>query len=606
MNGSKTHREDWVRRYPPLLAMALAVLVAVFVLPSSLDLQQANPTETQQFAPVPPSSRQAPSQLGNLSSLSLGTSASLGLDAAGGPGAGPATSGGVGVPGQPGTPLGAGALPSEKDCVGDPPRQTQDPLSPPCVAYYAGNNGGATYAGVTRTEVRVLIYADAEEDYNTSEGTDSSYSGLEGKCFDLSQPVTINSVELRNYRRWQLYFNDRYQTYHRLVHFWACFSSDGDTAAGRVADAASFYAEIHPFATITSAAVEGILAPYDDYMAAHHVLIFGSLEMNDNSFYQQYPGQIWDYRPTVERQAAAFSSYVCQKVLHLPVVDSGNAGEDGKPRVLGLMTTTDPAYPNIIEYGQLIKQQVEACGGRFAATASFPLDASEMPGSYAATNMAQFKAKGVTTVIWGGGVELFQGEAAASLDYYPEWILAGDGGDDSDIYSQLEDASEWAHAWVVSYTTYYGPTSQQPCYVALQSVDPNVGSDAIYACLTDYEYEDLRQLFTGIQVAGPDLGVVSMDEGYHAIPPLANSNPAVPACFYPAGDYTCIQDSVVEHFNPDRSPPDAGALPQPLPTGCWQMLTNGARTLDGQPWPAGNINAQYQANDICNGYEDGV
>ncbi len=30
-------------------------------------------------------------------------------------------------------------------CVGDPPRQTEDPQSPPCVNYFAGENGGATY-----------------------------------------------------------------------------------------------------------------------------------------------------------------------------------------------------------------------------------------------------------------------------------------------------------------------------------------------------------------------------------------------------------------------------------------------------------------------------
>jgi len=423
-------RSDWVRCYPPLLAALAAVGIAAFILPSTLSIQQANPTETEQFAPVPPSSRPAASQVGNLSSLSLGTSATLGLDVSGGsgPGVGPAAGGAVGVPGQSGPPLGAGAVPSEKDCVGSPPRQTQDPLSPPCVAYYAGDNGGATYPGVTRTEARVLIYSDPDTEYNTSEGTDSAYTGLEGKCFDLAQPVTVNSAQLRNYQRWQLYFNNRFQTYERSVHFWVCFSTDSDTAAGRVADAASYYAEIHPFAAITSSAIDGSLTPFDTYMAARHVLIFGSLQMNEASFYQQFPGQIWDYRPTVERQAAAFSSYVCQKVLHLPVVDSGDTGEDGKPRVLGLMTMSDPAYPDIIEYGQLVKAQVEACGGRFAVTASFPLEASEVPGSYAATNMAQFKAAGVTTVIWAGGVEIFQSNVAATINYHPEWILAGDGG----------------------------------------------------------------------------------------------------------------------------------------------------------------------------------
>src|SRR5687768_9407701 len=32
-----------------------------------------------------------------------------------------------------------------RQCVGDPPRQVEDPQSPPCVPYWSGDNGGATW-----------------------------------------------------------------------------------------------------------------------------------------------------------------------------------------------------------------------------------------------------------------------------------------------------------------------------------------------------------------------------------------------------------------------------------------------------------------------------
>jgi len=76
------------RRYPPLIAAVAALAIAALVLPSSLKVQQANPSETEQFAPVPPSDHPQQTQIGDLSSLSLGTSATLGLDATGGLGAG--------------------------------------------------------------------------------------------------------------------------------------------------------------------------------------------------------------------------------------------------------------------------------------------------------------------------------------------------------------------------------------------------------------------------------------------------------------------------------------------------------------------------------------
>src|SRR5688500_10546893 len=48
-------------------------------------------------------------------------------------------------------------FPCLRRCVGDPPRQLEDPQSPPCVPYWQGDNGGATWKGVTRDEVRVVI-----------------------------------------------------------------------------------------------------------------------------------------------------------------------------------------------------------------------------------------------------------------------------------------------------------------------------------------------------------------------------------------------------------------------------------------------------------------
>jgi hypothetical protein len=45
-------------------------------------------------------------------------------------------------------------------CVGDPPRQTEDPQSAPCVNRpFVGDNGGATWKGVSANEIRIGIPA---------------------------------------------------------------------------------------------------------------------------------------------------------------------------------------------------------------------------------------------------------------------------------------------------------------------------------------------------------------------------------------------------------------------------------------------------------------
>src|SRR5207248_1022396 len=96
-----------------------------------------NPGQTLEYAPVP----------GNAGQTAAGNFAGLGIGSSGtGPGA---AGGGQGVEAPPlGQLLGQGAAPSTKQCVGHPPRQTEDPLSPPCVAFFTGDNGGATYRGV--------------------------------------------------------------------------------------------------------------------------------------------------------------------------------------------------------------------------------------------------------------------------------------------------------------------------------------------------------------------------------------------------------------------------------------------------------------------------
>src|SRR5581483_5682288 len=115
-----------MRRYPPLAASVVALALAVFALPSALNLPQANPGQTLEYAPVPGSSNSG--QSGNFAGLGLGQG-------------GQAQGGGLAPPP---APAGTGSQPSGKQCVGNPPRQTEDPLSPPCVAFYSGNNGGAT------------------------------------------------------------------------------------------------------------------------------------------------------------------------------------------------------------------------------------------------------------------------------------------------------------------------------------------------------------------------------------------------------------------------------------------------------------------------------
>src|SRR4051812_19735970 len=112
--SGRSRRSDLGRRYPPLVSVAFAMALAAFVLPSALSLPQTNPTQSLEYAPVPPSDENPSTAQGNTSSLGLATSGSVQADGAGGSGAGMAPVASVRVP------LGAGTVPRTKRCVGSP------------------------------------------------------------------------------------------------------------------------------------------------------------------------------------------------------------------------------------------------------------------------------------------------------------------------------------------------------------------------------------------------------------------------------------------------------------------------------------------------------
>jgi hypothetical protein len=590
---------DWANRYPPLLLLVLIAFIALAVLPSALNLPQNNPSQTLEYAPIPPKDQDNAPPAGNIASLGLAGGSTLAQ--AGNGGEGP---GGAAAPGQ--GPAGAGRNPSLKHCVGQPLRQTEDPMSPPCVANFSGNNFGATYQGVNKDEIRILIYIEGNfTDCVTSQGCETRPSGV---YVDLAQPPKSDDTwTIRTFRGWQRYFNDRYQTYNRFVHFILYYSNSNTGSISpeqRRGDAADNFATVHPFAMLNYGTTGGNADAYTQAMNDRGVLTFGSFVGRPASFYQQYPKLVWGYQPSIEVQAKIFSTYVCQKVVAPgKVTFAGDQSMIGKPRVLGLLRSADDSNPGFGQFAALVKSQVEACGGHFAAEETFPqagfVQSSQYSPRYATAGVADFKQKGVTTIIWPQGYETNYSHQASAAQYNPEWIIAGDHNHEGVEAGGQQDQSEWDHAWVVTTVPYTKPVDQTVCYQAYRSADPDASPTDVSLVCTGTYYQDLERLFTGIQVAGPRLGPSSVDHGMHAIPAIPSKSNEIPACYYEPGDYTCVKDSVPMWWD---SQCQLSASSRP---GCWRMPEKGRRYLAGQ-WPSGDVIAQKQPNDLPNSFDGGI
>ncbi|MHB1923202.1 MAG: hypothetical protein ACYCSJ_00755 [Acidimicrobiales bacterium] len=502
-----------------------------------------------------------------------------------------------------GVPSGQGGSPPELyQCVGG--RQTFDTLSPPCSAYqYQGSNGGSTYQGVSGGLVKILIYYDGNPTLNTPRGEDAPDPNT---IINMDDPPKQNEIgQTFVNRAWEHYFDLHYQTYNRHVQFWVQYGSESSQgtadASTREADAAFGYQTVHPFAVIDYGDLGGFQDVYNNYMVSHGVLLFGSAFGRTSAFYDKYPGLQWGYDPTTEEDAQYYAKLVCTKLNGLPTDDAGGS-LNGHPRKFGFIEDGDPSATNYAAEDSLVLQDLKSeCGLVPSVTVSFPhdgyaVDTQTVP-SYAVENMTKFDQAGVTTVLWPAGYEVKQTQEADQLNYVPEWILGDDPVQFSSFGADFQDTKEWAHAWIESSVTYTPAAHQEICYLAYRSVDESA-ADADVSDIACAEYNDLRQLFDGIQVAGPKLTPHSIDEGFHAIPAVPSTNPQVPACFYNAGDYTCVKDAVLEWWD------GSGTDPNNSQPGCWRMIENGTRFLNN--FPTGNLTAQQAASDVCNGYDTTV
>ena len=577
-------KQVWIRKYPPLAALVVALVITVMVLPNALNLPQSNPSTVLEYAPVPPEDDDNPPQVGSMSSLGLGTSTGL-KDG----------SNNTNTP-KPNAPRDSGGeTPVTKRCVGKPLRQTEDPNSPPCVPFFEGDNGGATWQGVTGEEIRVLVY---HQTYMRGNGETTPASG--SYCdIDASKPnETKGCVDpntgikdvypVRITRAYSKYFNDRFQTYNRRVHFFVYFSG-ADSAAARRSDAADNWERLKPFAVIDKASFGGFNDVYAEAMALRRVSVYGQFAGLKNSFYRKLAPMVWSFFPDIEHAADIYTSYVCMKVAPFQVSHAGDDKQqikmNGTDRVYALMYTTDPKYPGYKYLADLVREGLKSCpnGAKVPIATeiqfkrnTYSVDASSESANEAQLNIAELRQKKVTTVLWAGGHEAQHSAAAFTAQYFPEWVIAGDQQNDALDPTRYQNQDAFRHAWTISALLNESKIADAPCRQAFREASPDSDEDFEETDACNF-YRGFFSLFKAIQVAGPELSPASVDQGHHAIPKQASNNPFVAACFYDPGDYTCVKDAQESWWDPDAPDPEGNVDVK----GCWRMVRNGKRYLAG-------------------------
>ncbi|MEY2475600.1 MAG: hypothetical protein QOG87_915 [Actinomycetota bacterium] len=539
------------RKWVPLVSVAVAYVMIATLLPNPLRIPTDEATATAEFAPVV--GKRTNQSGGSLSETGFASSEGLG---SGGDGLGEFGLGLDNPLAQLPSPV---SRPRQKTCYGDPPRQAEDPLSPPCVAFFEGDNGGATYPGVTGDKVTAVMY-DGLSDIPDGE--------------DMCKPYSDeDSLSTRTLKAMQNYFQKRYQTYGRRV----CIVKQADSGVedvNRKGDAIKTVQEYNPFAVMSFA------EPNDDeylkQISKQGVTSFGLNFFQPQSYYEQNSPLAFSFFDTREEHAEITAAYICEKLIKNKVTHTDDPTLRGQTRRVGLIYNTGAESAGGEDMAPEIKRRAkQKCGFEFAAEFKYPYDATTSGGAGNSQAIADMRNKNINTVFmmsYADAILLAQ-QTASNSAYFPEWFVNStsvlDVGPVARVFSDPRQKT-----FGVSLRWRTPGIRETFWYQAYQSEQPNTLAEARWGFSWYYL---LLNLFTAVQAAGPKLTPDAIARGMFTFKTDQLDNPYVPSGEYgePA-DYAFVSSYMEFFWDPRGTPPDGNPS-----EGCVRVTNEGRRFRPG-------------------------
>ncbi|HEX7168841.1 MAG TPA: hypothetical protein VF230_17825 [Acidimicrobiales bacterium] len=348
------------------------------------------------------------------------------------------TAGGGGAGGGGGGGGGGGLTGDTSHCVDG--RQFDPKIfyyGPKCVAKWGGgNNGGATYQGVTDKEIKVVVYrgkpnpqVDAILDAIGSNPPDPWVTDFMHKTVE--------------------FMNQKFQFYGRKLvvreFFGKCDTVPPNYTCLRgemrdVVRAEKPYAVLWP--TI-------LASPAFDELSALKVVNIGGQHFRNNPFSVQRRPYHWDVAIPGDVAARHVARWYCNRLHGNKAIFAGETGVNGrdqnpsdirgKTRVLGVISTDDPENLNTIK--QVLKPELAKCGATVAHEFYYAQDISRAE-EQRRLGMQKMRESPESTSIMcfcDAVAPLFLYRTAQEQNYFPEHIVVGIGANDTDAVGQSYD-----------------------------------------------------------------------------------------------------------------------------------------------------------------------
>jgi hypothetical protein len=443
----------------------------------------------------------------------------------------------------------------------------------PCYAPFHGNNGGATYQGVTAHAIKVVLYL--------PEPNDPVLSYIEGAIADTD----TNRQTVETVQGYAKFLQAYYETYGRtvdLIPFVATGPATDDVAA--LADATTIVDTIKPFAVIGGPILS---SDFGQEIVANKIFCIDCIPSQPDSFYAQHSPYVIGLLPNADEAQVELADYIGAQLAGRPAAFAGDPAMHHQKRKFGLVyiSTGQATEIQTDHFVQSLARFGVTLAARLAYTSPVTMDSVEL--------IAKLKAAGVTSVIFSGD-PVAPGSltrAATSQNYFPEWIISGSALTDTTIFARTYDQKQWAHAFGISFlAARTDPKVSGSIYLYHWFYGKNPPAKTGAATTTP----DISLLFTGIQATGPDLTPATFVAALFALPkpPEALTQPLITFGnhgIWPQTSYLGIDDATEIWWNPNAYGPDEL---NHLGKGMYEYVQGGKRYLPGA-WP-------HQAPDVFN------
>jgi hypothetical protein len=365
------------------------------------------------------------------------------------------------------------------------------------------DNGGATYQGVTKDSIKVVVYVAPNDIQKNPPG-----GGLPPRNRSTGQPGLLQDAILDA----QAALDGRYESWGRKIEYEFVTYSGTDEAAQR-ADAVTIAAK-KPFAVALT--VGGPILSTE--LAKRKIAVPWGPGNNAANLEQQpyrFTGQDADL------QAKNVATWIGKQIAGHAARWAGDTAMHNEPRKFGLLYTASATTGTSIDVDGFKKELAKNKVNLAAAVAyTVPADtaqASTAAQEQAPTIIAKMKDAGVTSVILMGSSTIVGPltKAATANDYHPEWLITGWAYQDLTLLSGQYDQDQWGHAfgmtWFAPYAAdNYGAVTGENLvnwyWGTNQATTASGGMPLVY------------WLNQGIHLAGPKLTPTSFRDGQFAQP----------------------------------------------------------------------------------------